>query len=68
MAKFSSTSFGILELHAEPALPITLRNIDVLMNTKHLKIHSERQQSPVKITYTKPSAQKFSAIPYWLAN
>ncbi len=40
LAKFATAPFGILELNAEPAMPLTLRNVEAELSTKQLQAHA----------------------------
>ncbi len=66
LAKFPR-SFGILELNANPTLPVTLRNLEPALQAKLLSINPAISQDTLNFKVLRPSKAEFKNIITWLS-
>lgn len=66
LAEFPRT-FGILELNADPILPVTLRNVEPELKAKLLSLNPKISEDTLNFRVLRPSTKEFANIATWLA-
>lgn len=67
LAKFSS-EFGIIELNAEPAIPVTLRNLEPEVKTQLLNINPMAQVGDLNAKVVRATPKQVNKIISWLSD